>query len=285
MKKDTFDIIVLNGRPAAGKSEVIDYLKKIPLCERIKRFHIGEFEENDDFPILWERFEDDDIYTKHGKERLISDTHFIYNNEQLNGYVFKDKFFWNFLIERLNLNYNKKLRNNPSYHDKYTILFEFARGSEHGGFREAYQYLSDDVISKAATLYIKCSFEESLRKNRRRYDPNKPDSILQHALEDKKLELLYKASDWEEFSASDANFLHVKNHKIPYAIFNNEPEITDKPDLLGKHLEEVLNNLWKINNNKKGKFYGKFNNACITSYSNLNLCDQQSNKSQYEIQD
>ena len=31
MEKKTFDVIILNGRPAAGKSEVIDYLKKIPL--------------------------------------------------------------------------------------------------------------------------------------------------------------------------------------------------------------------------------------------------------------
>ena len=60
MAGEIFDIIILNGRPAAGKSEVIDYLKKTPLDERIRRFHIGEFEEFDDFPILWERFEDDD---------------------------------------------------------------------------------------------------------------------------------------------------------------------------------------------------------------------------------
>ena len=42
--KKIFDIIILNGRPAAGKSEVIDYLKSISVEERIKRFHIGEFE-------------------------------------------------------------------------------------------------------------------------------------------------------------------------------------------------------------------------------------------------
>jgi hypothetical protein len=44
MARDTFDILILNGRPAAGKSEVIDYLKKTPLEERIRRFHIGAFE-------------------------------------------------------------------------------------------------------------------------------------------------------------------------------------------------------------------------------------------------
>jgi len=52
MEKKTFDFIILIGRPAAGKSEVIDYLKKIPLKERINRFHIGEFSEIDDFTII-----------------------------------------------------------------------------------------------------------------------------------------------------------------------------------------------------------------------------------------
>jgi hypothetical protein len=43
-EKNIFDIILLIARPAAGKSEVIDFLKQIPLEERIQRFHIGECE-------------------------------------------------------------------------------------------------------------------------------------------------------------------------------------------------------------------------------------------------
>jgi hypothetical protein len=170
----------------------------------------------------------------------------MYKGEKHSGYVFKDKFFWNFLIEKLNLNYNKKLRDNQSFHDKHTVLFEFARGSEHGGFAEAYNYLLDKVLQKACALYIKCSFEESIRKNRRRFNPDRPDSILQHSLEDTKMEFLYKDSDWEVFSSANPNYLNVKNYKIPYAVFNNEPEITDKPVLLGKHLFDVLNHLWNL---------------------------------------
>lgn len=245
-ESNIFDIIILNGRPAAGKSEVIDYLKKTPLHERIERFHIGEFIELDDFPILWERFEDDDIYSKYGKERLISDTHFDYHGEKLEGYVFKDKFFWNFLIEKLNLQYSKLLRDDPEMHQKKTIIFEFARGTEHGGFQMAYDYLSDDVLSKAATVYINVSFEESMRKNRRRFNPDRPDSILQHALEDKKLEVLYKGSDWDEFSSKDPMNLHVKDHKVPYINFMNEPEITHDRQKLGKHLEEITGKLWEV---------------------------------------
>ncbi len=215
MGKDTFDIIILNGRPAAGKSEVIDYLKQTPLEERIRRFHVGEFEEFDDFPILWERFEDDDLYEKYGKPRQIANTTFEYEGETLPGYVFKDQFFWNFLIEKLNDQYAKRLRDVPDYHATHTAIFEFARGSQHGGFAEAYQYLADDVIARANTMYIAVDWPESLRKNRRRYNPDKPDSVLEHALEDKKLEMLYKGSDWAEFSGADPGFLEVKGKRIP----------------------------------------------------------------------
>ena len=115
-----------------------------------------------------------------------------------------------------------------------------------GGFAEAYSYLADEVLSRAVTLYIKVSWEESLRKNRRRFNPDKPDSILEHALEDKKIEFLYKESEWEEFSAKDPEFLIVGEHRVPYAIFDNEPEKTDKPEVLGKHLEEVCGKLWSL---------------------------------------
>jgi hypothetical protein len=241
-----FDIIILNGRPAAGKSEIIDYLKRIPVDERIRRFHIGEFEEFDDFPILWERFEDDDLYERHGKARLISDTTYEYEGKTWDGYVFKDQFFWNFLIEKLNFNYARRLRDMPNYHDTTTAIFEFARGSQHGGFAEAYSYLSKDVLTRANTIYIKVSWAESLRKNRRRRNPDKPDSILEHSLEDKKMEFLYKESEWEEFSSKDPHYLLVGDHRVPYAVFDNEPEKTDKPEVLGKHLEEVCAHLWTL---------------------------------------
>lgn len=245
MEKKTFDIIILNGRPAAGKSEVIDFLKKVPLKERIERFHIGEFEEMDDFPILWERFEDDDLMEEMGQPRLLTDKEFTYEGKTYPGYVFKGKWFWNFLIKKLNLAYMKILRDDPVFHEKKTLFIEFSRGREHGGFREAYSHLSAQVLARAVALYIKVDWSESLRKNRRRYNPDKPDSILQHALEDKKIEMLYKDSDWDEF-ASDPRFLPAGEERVPYAVFDNMPEKTDKPDVLGAHLEEVLDRLWNI---------------------------------------
>ncbi len=245
-KRNIFDIIILNGRPAAGKSEVIDYLKTIPVKERIERFHVGEFVEIDDFPFLWEDFEDDDIRETMGLPRLISNTEFEYQGKKLNGYVFKDKAYWNFLIKKINHHYVRLLRDDPDFHkNNKTAILEFSRGTEHGGFATAYQYLSGEILQNAATLYINVDFEESMRKNRRRYNPDKPDSILEHALEDLKLEMLYKGSDWADFS-SDPQYLTVGDYKVPYGVFENMPEKTDKPDVLGAHLEDVLTALWKV---------------------------------------
>ena len=246
MASEIFPILILNGRPAAGKSEILDFLKKVPAAERARRFHIGEFEEFDDFPILWERFEDDDTYTRHGKARLISDTSFAYEGRTFAGYVFKDPFFWNFLIEKLNAAYLKRLRDEAGYHETRTAMFEFARGKQHGGFAQAYDFLADEVLDRASTIYISVPWEESLRKNRRRRNPDKPDSILEHSLEDKKMEFLYRDSDWERFSAADPGYLHVRGRRVPYAVFDNMPEKTDRPDVLGAHLEEVCTRLWTL---------------------------------------
>ena len=44
---NNFPILIITGRPAAGKSEVIDFLKKADPRERLERFHIADFEELD----------------------------------------------------------------------------------------------------------------------------------------------------------------------------------------------------------------------------------------------
>ena len=59
------------------------------------------------------------------------------------------------------------------------------------------------------------------------------------------MEMLYQESDWEEFSAADPNVLRVREIDVPYAVFGNMPEITDQPEKLAAHLEEVTAKLWK----------------------------------------
>ena len=239
MQKNNFDIIILLGRPASGKSEVIDYLKKSSIEERLRRFHMGKFEEIDDFPMLWTWFEEDAILEKILKKPRI--------NTDKDGY-FLYEYQWHLLIERISMDYSKKLRDHKDYHSEYTALIEFSRGSEHGGYRAACDHLSEEILKKAAIVYVNVSFEESKRKNRRRFNPDRPDSILEHGLPDEKLERMYKEVDWEEMSASDPNYVTIKGYKVPYVTFQNEPEITDKPVELGNHLEEILQKLWELRN-------------------------------------
>ncbi|MCK5197766.1 MAG: hypothetical protein KAR21_05415, partial [Spirochaetales bacterium] len=182
-------------------------------------------------------FEEDALLERMGKPRLHSDK---------DGY-FKYPYLWNLLIERIDMEYKKLLTDKKGFKENGTAILEFARGSEHGGFKEAFNHFSKEVLEAGAVLYIDVSFEESLRKNRRRFNPDKPHSILEHGLPDDKLKEMYEKSDWTEFSSKDDSFLTVNGVKIPYAVFDNQDDVTTKGgDLLGDRLEKTLDKLWKI---------------------------------------
>ena len=240
MQKNTFDILLLIARPAAGKSEIIDHLKKTETEERIQRYHIGNFDEIDDFPMLWTWFEEDAILTQLGHPRLHTDE---------DGY-FLWPYLWDLLIERICLDYAKKLRDEPHYHDHKTAIIEFARGSEHGGFARAFEHLSPEVIESMAILYIDVSWQESLRKNRARFNPDRPDSILEHGLPDEKMETLYRHVDWEEVRAGDPHFIEIQGQQVPYVVFENEDDVTtERGPALANRLQERLAQLWKLYQN------------------------------------
>jgi hypothetical protein len=238
MPHDTFDIIILTGRPASGKSEIIDFLTYIPGDVRRERYHIARFDVRDDFPMLWTWFEEDDILSKKfGLPRLHSDE---------DGY-FKFPELWHLLIERLGLEYGKLLRDDPSYHEHSTCLIEFSRGSEHGGYAEAFQHLSDEILERAVILYVRVPYEESLRKNRRRFNPDKPDSILEHGLSDKKVERLYRDDDFASVAPGDSGGIDIRGCRVPFVVFHNEDDVTTgKPAQLAARLESVLGELWEL---------------------------------------
>jgi hypothetical protein len=232
MKNERFPIVLLIGRPAAGKSEVIDFLKRTPVEERLARFGIGEFEEIDDFVYVWDTFENDDILQKHGRERILTD----------DKYYFKDNFVWDLFIEKINLAYQKKVAEKTDYHDSKTTVIEFARGGSNG-FEEAFSYLSDDILKKAVIIYIKVSYTESCRRNDKRKRKNLEHSILYHSLPQEKMDFYYKENDWEKLTKDDPDYIHFKNYKIPYVEFVNEPEKTDDVVKIGNHLEEITTKL------------------------------------------
>jgi hypothetical protein len=238
MGNDTFDVLVLIGRPASGKSEIIDFLKHTSPDIRRGRYHIARLDILDDFPMLWTWFEEDRILKqKLGQPRLYTDE----------GGYFKHPDYWHLLIERLSLDYQKRQRDDPAYHDHTTALVEFSRGSEHGGYGEAFSHLADDLLQRAAIVYVNVSFAESLHKNRRRFNPQRPDSILEHGLSDEKMERLYRDDDWAALAPAESGFVRVRDISVPFAVFENQDDVTTaKPDLLAARLETVLGKLWEL---------------------------------------
>jgi len=232
---DTFPVIILIGRPAAGKSEIIDYLKRMPDGARCAKLHIAPFVEVDDFVWVWQIFEDDRVWERLGRERLLTDAKLY----------FKDPFVWHFLIGKINLEFEKYLAQDKEFFCAHTILVEFARGGDHG-FTEAFAYLSDEILQRAAIVYVNVSFEESLRRNRRRAKPGQEDSILYHSLPDEKMEQYYKTNDLEKLSGGKSQgIIQAREHRVPFVVFQNEPEKTDDPGKLGPALEEVFGGLWE----------------------------------------
>jgi hypothetical protein len=238
LAENTFDILILIGRPASGKSEIIHFLTHLPDDTRRQKFHTARLDILDDFPILWGWFEEDDILTHvFGLPRLHSD-------EQ---HYFKFQELWHVLVKRLSLDYSKKFRDDASYHEHTTALIEFSRGSEHGGYAEAFQHVTEEILRRAAILYVRVPFEESLRKNRRRFNPDRPDSILEHGLTDDKMERLYRHDDWTALAPEESGLLDIRGQSVPYAVFPNEDDVTTgRPDQLADRLESVLRNLWNL---------------------------------------
>ncbi len=236
--QNTFDVLMLIARPAAGKSEIIHYLKNTRPDLRQERFHIGKMDEIDDFPMLWTWFEEDDVLSQMGKPRL-------HTTEDC---YFRWPYLWDVLIRRISLEYHKRLRDYPSSREPVTALVEFARGVEHGGFRQAFAHLSPELLARAAILYINVSYAESLRKNRRRYNPDRPDSILEHGLSDEKMERLYAEVDWQELSQGKPDgFLAIQGMQVPFVVFENEDDVTTPGgELLGRRLEATLGRLWSL---------------------------------------
>jgi hypothetical protein len=230
-----FHALLLIARPAAGKSEILAYLKSLTAETRRQRYHIGEMVELDDFPLLWAWFEEDALLEGMGKPRLHTDAQGTFLWQHL----------WDVLIERLGLEYTKKLRDLGAAAEETTFLVEFSRGAEHGGYRSAFAHLPAEMLKRAALLYVDVPWEESLRKNRKRFNPDKPDSILQHSLPDDKLERLYRETDWEAVRGSDPKSLTMQGIRVPYAVFANTDDVTSRGgEALGSRLEAVLADLY-----------------------------------------
>jgi hypothetical protein len=230
---DIFHTIILTARPAAGKSEVIDFLKKLDRQTRLSRFHVGEIVEIDDFPYIWEKFEEDGIVEAAGRERIWTDKKLYFKD---------DAWAWDFFLMKMNLAFERHLAEGDA---GKTVLFEFARGGSNG-IQHALEVISPEVLKRAGILYLQVSYEESVRKNRRRFKPELAHSILYHSLPDEKMEFYYKENDWAKLATGLTGTVNAHQLKVPYSVLVNEPEVTDNTAKLAPALEEALNRLWTL---------------------------------------
>lgn len=222
----TFDHLLLLGRPAAGKSEFIDCMKKTPDAERARDFCIGRFEELDDFVWLWEKFLEDDLWEEAGSERLYS-----LKYDENYGLNPKAEKLYDLMLARFNHETAARYLSNPKFYEDGTLVIEFSRGGT-SGYTRAFSRLSGDILKKAAILYVKVSFEESWRRNVARYEAKLKHSILAHMVPRETMDHFYGVDDWAALTnGREYGNLDIKGIKVPFVTMDNEPELTERDPL------------------------------------------------------
>lgn len=237
--KKKFDNIFLLARPAAGKSELIDFLKSFTDKERMEKFHIGPFKETDDFPYIWKAGEEDDLREKRGEERL----HTAWTKE---GITLTTQDLRGRLIGKVNDDVlSKYYTDGGKYYDASTLLIEFARGKG-DGFKLSLSKFDKKILSRAAILYVKVSFEESYRRNNARYKEGQEASSLFHKVPDKDMYEFFIENDWDEISGGkEAGFITINGINVPFVSMSNEPELPPGPEI-AKRYSNSLSKLFEL---------------------------------------
>jgi len=130
----------------------------------------------------------------------------------------------------------------PSSLDGQTVVIEFARGGPPGetmpmpdglGYSGSLPHLSQDILSRAAILYIWVAPEESRRKNRARARPDGQGSILFHGTPESVMRAEYSRCDMHHLAetAKVPGTVHVDarvggEFDVPVAIFDNRVDLT-----------------------------------------------------------
>ncbi len=243
----TLDHIILNGRPGGGKSELIDFLKQTPAAERRQRYRVGEFVEIDDFVWLWDKFVEDDLWQAIGEPRL-------YSRQVPGGYVqTEDDRLLDMFHVKLCRIVERDYLSQPGFYDDGTIFLEFARGVPDGGYRRAYEMMTDAVLERAAILYINVSFAESQRRNEARYQAALAHSILAHRLPEESVERFSRYQDFEELAGGrESGYLDVNGFSVPFVSMKNEPQLHDR-DALEERYAPALQTLHELYANRPSK--------------------------------
>ena len=231
------------GRPAGGKSELIDFMKKNGDADRTDKYHIGRFEEVDDFKWLAELFEEDDRRESRGEKR-------IHSTPGKGGYNLLDPKLRGKLIPRFNKTISEKYLGRPKFYDTGTVMIEFARGIG-DGFKYSLDQFDPSILKDSAIIYIDVSFLESVRKNDARYLEAQKNSILFHKVPDEDMHGFFKDNDWKEITANKpSGYLLLNGIDVPFVTMNNEPELTEN-SLLERRYKQAFDALWKLYERRK----------------------------------
>lgn len=236
-----FDHLIIMGRPACGKSEFIDYMKKISDDERLNKFHIGKFEEIDDFPWIWEKFMEDDIWEKCGYPRRFSKEYMKDNP----GLTPEGGMLFDFCMEKFNIEIEKRYLSNQDFYKDGTLFIEFARGGVKN-YKDQLPRLKPEIYRNAAIFYIDVTRDESWRRNVSRYEEKKRHSILSHMVPKETYDYYYDKNDWRDFTGGrDDGFIEVHGMKIPFVSMNNQPELSPGPEIAERY-KTALDKLFEL---------------------------------------
>ena len=237
---DIFKHLLVLGRPACGKSEFIDFLKHASDASR-RHLHIGRFEEVDDFPWLWEKFQDDEIWGRTGHGRQYTEEYMPGNP----GMSPKGAKLFDWCMHKFNDVIGRQYLGRDDFYRTSTLLIEFARGGT-DGFARALNVLDRSILDQAAILFIHVSREESWRRNVARYQEKLKHSILAHMVPKETYDYFYDVNDWETLTKGQpSGHLVVNGVSVPFVTMNNEPESTD-PVVLEPRYSAALTRLWDL---------------------------------------
>ena len=128
--------LFLLGIPGCGKSEIYHRLSQQIMNQGI----VKDCERLDDYPILWEYFQNDGPKTEPCED---------------GGYLIVDDTLWDDVLCDLDRKCRRQAQANRA------VFIEFARGDN----RSALENFSAEIMDRAILIYIYCPFDESWRRN------------------------------------------------------------------------------------------------------------------------
>lgn len=234
----TFDNLILLGRPASGKSEFIDFVKKTPIQDRISLFHIGQIEELDDYKFLAQKFQEEDIWQKvTGSAK--------YSHKEQGGNTIDDIRLFDFALSCVNQLAVLRYVPNQQFYEEGTLFIEFSRGCDLK-YADSLAMLDAEVLKRAAIFYVNTSFEECWRRNVARFQEKAKHSILAHMVPRTEMERTYLTDDWKELTQGrEVGTMTVKGINVPFVTLDNEIESKD-PIVLTERYKTALAKLKKL---------------------------------------